>query len=123
MSTADHITRHLRGVSDKLPQQSDWKFAFIIVSLVIYTVSVLYLYRMSKELKALKNEAHVLRVELNAVDDKLGSRFAYVTADMDAAKSQIRELTKGMSRLSDNAVVLVEYLKNRDLNKNAPRRR
>jgi hypothetical protein len=61
-------------------------------------------------------------IQLAAMESALTHRFAYITADFDAAKSQIRELDKSVNRLSANGLKLINYLENRDKNASVKRR-
>lgn len=93
--------------------------AFCLSSGIMLGVSI----KTIRTMNTLKLEAIKAQAKSDALEAILASRFAYVTADMDAAKSQIRELNSSVGRLSNNGLKLISYLEGREKTKNAYGRR
>lgn len=94
---------------------------FVIVVATFITISGYIFYKTIKTMNQFKSEAIILQAKVDALESHLGSRFAYVTADMDAAKTQIRELNSQVTRLNSNGLKLINFLENKNIGKNAQR--
>lgn len=107
--------RHLVSANE-WTRQVDWAPAVFVLSVVVMLGFGIANYRLAEQVKTME-------VRLLAADKALGNRFAYINADMDAAKSQVRELTSSVDRLNKNGLILLKYLENRDTGTNAKKRR
>lgn len=117
------ILNLISDVRNKFPNQ----FNIATIAAIAFLLSTgLMLYSAAKSAKAVnqfREEAIKLQVKVDTLEAHLGHRFSYFTADMDAAKTQIRELVKNVDRLNSNGLKLINYLENRNTGKNASARR